>query len=216
GELQTAMVPRVTREGRPLRKGRGVRPGPADTYIAYGLPWANASNTPFRRYKHWVHEGGISTPLIAHWPAGIPEERRNKVEHQPGHLIDLMATCVDVGGATYPAEFRGKKITPRQGVSLQPAFLGKPLGRSQPIFWEHEGNRALRDGKWKLVARGANGPWELYDIEADRTELNDLSQKHADRAKSMAESWESWAIAAKAKPWPWGPRKKKPAREKKK
>ena len=216
GELQTAMVPRVTRDGRPLRKGRGVMPGPADTYIAYGLPWANASNTPFRRYKHWVHEGGISTPLIAHWPAGIPKERRNKFEHQPGHLIDLMATCVDVGGATYPNEFNGKKITPRQGVSLQPAFLGKPLGRSQPIFWEHEGNRALRDGKWKLVAKGANGPWELYDIEADRTELNDLSQEHADRAKSMAGRWETWAIAAKAKPWPWGPKKKKPAREKKK
>ena len=216
GELQTAMVPRVTRDGRPLRKGRGVMPGPANTYIAYGLPWANASNTPFRRYKHWVHEGGISTPLIAHWPAGIPKERRNKFEHQPGHLIDLMATCVDVGGATYPNEFNGKKITPRQGVSLQPAFLGKPLGRSQPIFWEHEGNRALRDGKWKLVAKGANGPWELYDIEADRTELNDLSQEHADRAKNMAGRWETWAIAAKAKPWPWGPKKKKPAREKKK
>ena len=161
GELQTAMVPRVTRDGRPLRKGRGVMPGPANTYIAYGLPWANASNTPFRRYKHWVHEGGSSTPLIAHWPAGIPEERRNKFEHQPGHLIDLMATCVDVGGAKYPEKFNGKEITPRQGVSLQPAFLGKPLSRSQPIFWEHEGNRALRDGKWKLVAKGANGPWEL-------------------------------------------------------
>ena len=182
GELQTAMVPRVTREGRPLRKGRGVMPGPADTYIAYGLPWANASNTPFRRYKHWVHEGGIATPLIAHWPAGIPEERRNKFEHQPGHLIDLMATCVDLGEATYPTEFKGNKITPRQGVSLLPAFLGKSLGRKQPIFWEHEGNRALRDGKWKLVAKGARGPWELYDIEADRTELNDLSKKHADRA----------------------------------
>ena len=217
GELQTAMVPRVTRDGRPLRKGRGVMPGPANTYIAYGLPWANASNTPFRRYKHWVHEGGIATPLIAHWPAGIPEERRNKFEHQPGHLIDLMATCVDLAGATYPAEFNGKKITPRQGVSLLPAFLGKPLGRKQPIFWEHEGNRALRDGKWKLVAKGAKGPWELYDIEADRTELNDLSKKHADRAESMAERWEAWAIAAKAKPWPWGPKKKKkPAKARKK
>ena len=215
GELQTAMVPRVTRDGRPLRKGRGVMPGPANTYIAYGLPWANASNTPFRRYKHWVHEGGIATPLIAHWPAGIPEERRNKFEHQPGHLIDLMATCVDLAGATYPAEFNGKKITPRQGVSLLPAFLGKPLGRKQPIFWEHEGNRALRDGKWKLVAKGAKGPWELYDIEADRTELNDLSKKHADRAESMAERWEAWAIAAKAKPWPWGQSRKKPARGKK-
>jgi len=208
---------RQTRDGRPVQHGNapGVMPGPEDTYQSYGVPWANVSNTPFREYKHWVHEGGIATPLIAHWPAGIPEERRNKFEHQPGHLIDLMATCVDLGEATYPTEFKGNKITPRQGVSLLPAFLGKPLGRKQPIFWEHEGNRALRDGKWKLVAKGARGPWELYDIEADRTELNDLSKKHADRAESMAERWEAWAISAKAKPWPWGQSRKKPARGKK-
>jgi len=211
-ELQTRMQPAVTRDGRPVRTGRGVMPGPADTYIAYGLPWANASNTPFRLYKHWVHEGGISTPLVAHWPAGIPSERNGKLVHDPGHLIDLMATCVDVGGATYPTELDGHAITPMQGVSLRPALEGKPLGRPQPIFWEHEGNRAVREGKWKLVARGAGGPWELYDLEADRTELNNLAETYPDRAEAMAACWEAWALKAHAKPWPYGPKPPKRSR----
>ncbi len=181
-------------------------PGPTDTYIAYGRVWANASNTPFRLYKHFVHEGGISSPLIAHWPAGIDAAAHNTFIHQPGHLIDLMATCVDVGQATYPREANGLAITPMQGVSLRPAWEGKPLERKQPIFWEHEGNRAMREGKWKLVARGHNGPWELYDIEADRTELNDLAATQSARASDMARRYEQWAITALVKPWPWGQR----------
>ncbi len=206
GELQTRMVPQWTRDGRPVRQGRGVMPGPPDTYVAYGLEWANASNTPFRRYKHWVHEGGISSPLVVHWPKAIGPSRHGQLVHDPAHLIDLMATCVDVSRASYPQEVDGKPITPMQGVSLQPAFHGRPLNRPQPIFWEHEGNRAMRDGKWKLVAKGANGPWELYDMEADRTELNNLAEKHPDRAGDMAQRWEAWAVAAKVKPWPWDKR----------
>ena len=204
GELQTRMQPTHTRDGRPVSTGRGVMPGPADTYIAYGLPWANASNTPFRLYKHWEHEGGISSPLVVHWPRGIPSSRHGKLYDEPGHLIDLMATCVDLGGATYPEQFNGHEITPMQGVSLRPSFTGESLQRTRPLFWEHEGNRAIREGKWKLVAKGAKGPWELYDLEADRTELNDLSEKMPERAKAMAERWEAWAIEAKAKPWPYG------------
>ena len=134
GELQTRMQPRVTRDGRPVRTGRGVMPGPADTYIAYGLPWANASNTPFRLYKHWVHEGGISTPLIAHWPKGIDAARHGALVKDPGHLIDLAATCVDLGGAEYPREVAGNKIVPLQGISLRPAFSGQPLARENPLF----------------------------------------------------------------------------------
>jgi len=204
GQLQTHMVPPVTRDGKPVRVGHGVMPGPPDTFIAYGKEWANVSNTPFRLYKHWVHEGGISTPLIAHWPAGIPEDRHGAMEPQPGHLIDIMATCVDFGHATYPETFKGNKITPLQGTSLVPALAGADVGRTEPIYFEHEGNRALRDGKWKLVAKGPAGPWELYDMEADRSELHDLAAKHPDRVKAMAERWETFARQAHMLPWPWG------------
>ncbi len=207
--LQLDMIPRRTRDGRVLRQGTEVMPGGPDTYHGYGLSWANASNTPFREYKHWVHEGGISSPLIAHWPEGIDASRHGKLESQPGHLIDLMATCVDLGKVTYPKKVGDREIVPMQGVSLAPAFNGKDLGRNTPIFWEHEGNRAIREGKWKLVAKGSKGAWELYDLEADRTELNDLAAKDPDRAKAMADRWEAWAIEAKAKPWPWGGKKKK-------
>ena len=146
---------RQTRDGFPVRQGYGVLPGGADTYHGYGREWANVSNTPFREYKHWVHEGGISTPLVAHWPKGIPAH--SELRSQPGHLIDLMATAVDLAGAKYPADLNGEQITAVQGVSLRAAFGGRPLPRTEPIFFEHEGNRAARDGKWKLVAKGPGG-----------------------------------------------------------
>jgi arylsulfatase len=208
-DLQVDMIPKRTRDGVVMKQGTEVMTGAADTYHGYGLSWANASNTPFRQYKHWVHEGGISAPLVAHWPNGIDEKLNGKMDSQPAHLIDLMATCVDLGNATYPKKADGQAIVPLQGVSIAPAFAGKKFTRENPIFWEHEGNRAIRIGKWKLVAKGSRGAWELYDLEQDRTELNDLSQKHADRTKKMADLWEAWAVEAKAKPWPWVPKKKK-------
>jgi len=197
-ELQTRMQPVVTRDGRPVRTGHGVMPGPADTYIAYGKPWANASNTPFRLYKHWVHEGGISTPLIAHWPAHI--KARGKLRHQPGHLIDVMATCVDVAQAKYPTEYKGHKITPMEGRSLLPAFDNKSIER-EAIYWEHEGNRAVRQGKWKLVSRHPGG-WELYDLEADRTELTNLAEKYPEKVEQLKAMYESWAARCGVQPWP--------------
>lgn len=197
-ELQPDMQPKVTRDGRPVRTGYGVMPGPADTYIAYGKPWANASNTPFRLYKHWVHEGGISTPLIAHWPARI--KAHDELRHQPGHLIDIMATCVDVGDATYPAEYKGRKIIPMEGKSLLPAFDDKPIER-EAIYWEHEGNRAVRQGKWKLVSKRPGG-WELYDLEADRTELNNLAQKYPQKVEQLKVMYGNWAARCGVQPWP--------------
>jgi arylsulfatase A-like enzyme len=199
--LQPDMIPKQTRDGYPMRQGQGVMPGGADTYIGYGRNWANVSNTPFREYKHWEHEGGISTPLIAHWPKGIPAARHGQLEAQPGHLIDLMATCVDLAGAKYPAQFKGNKIQPMEGVSLAPAFSGKSLNRPQPIFWEHEGNRAIRMDRWKLVSKFP-GDWELYDMDADRTEMNNLAAGNADRVKEMAGLWEAWARRVGVMPWP--------------
>lgn len=192
--------PSQTRDGWPMRMGYGVMPGAADTFIAYGRGWANVSNTPFREYKHWDEEGGISTPLIVHWPAGIAAARDGQLESQPGHLIDLMATCVDLAGAKYPAQFNGETIHPMEGVSLRPAFAGIPLARVQPIFWEHEGNRAIRDGKWKLVSKYPDN-WKLYDIEADRTELHDLAAAEPARAKQMGEQWAAWAKRVGVQPW---------------
>jgi arylsulfatase len=195
-----------TRDGRPVRTGPGVMPGPEDTYIAYGRSWANVSNTPFREYKHWVHEGGISTPLIAHWPAGIPVARRNQLVTTPGHLIDIMATCVDLSGAQYPTERDGQTIHPMEGVSLRPTFAGQPLERAEPLFWEHEGNRAVRDGKWKLAAKGPRGRWELYDMDADRTEMHDLAAEQPAKVKELTAKWEAWAKRANVLPWISKPR----------
>jgi arylsulfatase len=148
------------------------------------------SNTPFREYKHWVHEGGIATPLIAHWPAGIPAARANSIEHQPAHLIDVMATIIDLAGADYRKVAR-LGSTP-EGVSLKCAFAGKTLRRKEPIFWEHEGNRALRDGSWKLVSK-ENRPWELYDLETDRTEKNNVAALYPERVQAMSAKWQSEA-----------------------
>ena len=199
--LQPDMIPKQTRDGYPVRQGAGVMPGGADTYIGYGKAWANVSNTPFREYKHWEHEGGISTPLVAHWPRGIANDRDGKLEPRPAHLIDIMATCLDLAGATYPTEFSGQKIQPMEGVSLAPAFAGQPLDRPQPLFWEHEGNRAIRTGDWKLVSKHP-GAWELYDIAADRTEMHDLAAQQPERVKEMSAQWDRWAKRVGVMPWP--------------
>jgi arylsulfatase A-like enzyme len=195
--IRLDVVPKQNRAGVPTLTGPGVMPGPEDTYIAYGINWANVSNTPFREYKHFVHEGGVSTPLIAHWPSGI--KRQGDLERQPGHLIDIAATVVDLAQADYPEQIGENSIKPLEGVSLVPAFDGKSLDRSQPIFWEHEGNRAIRDGQWKLVAK-ENEPWELYDMVTDRTEMHDLASKRPDLVKELSARWDQWAARANVLP----------------
>ncbi len=183
--------PTQTRDGRAIHDGQGTMPGPDDSFMAYGRNWANVSNTPFRLYKHWVHEGGISTPLIAHWPVTI--KRHGELERQPGHIIDLMQTCIALSGAEYPKEVNGHPSKQLPGVSLVPAFQGQPLNRPTPLFWEHEGNRAIRIANWKLVAKGAEGAWELYDIDHDRSELHNLAEKQPDRVKELSAQWQHWA-----------------------
>lgn len=187
------IVPDQTRDGFPVRMGRRVMPGPEDTYIAYGRGWANVSNTPFREYKHWVHEGGISTPLIAHWPAGIPA--RGELRRTPGHLIDIAATCRDVAGAEYPDD-----ATPLEGVSLLPLFLQDELP-DRMIYWEHEGNRAVRSGNLKLVSKFRQ-PWELFDLSQDRTEQNDLSAQMPQERQRLEQAWQKWSEHVGVAPWP--------------
>lgn len=164
---------------------------------SYGQGWANLSNVPFRLYKRFNHEGGISTPLIAHWPAGI--KARGKVTHQVGHIVDVMATCVDIAGAEYPAERNGKAIQPMEGKSLAPIFGGNALG-SRTLFWEHEGHRAVRDGHWKLVAEHQQ-PWELYDMSRDRSELRDISVVNLQLTRKLERKWNEWAKRANVLPW---------------
>jgi arylsulfatase A-like enzyme len=199
--IDGSVRPMRTRDGYQVRTGPESMPGPYDTFIAYGQGWANVSNSPFREYKHWVHEGGISTPLIVHWPAGIT--RRGELERQPGHLIDIMATCVDLAGATYPPA-NTSDVQPLEGRSLAPTFSGQPIER-EAIYWEHEGNRAIRVANWKLVAKGPAGPWELYDIDRDRAEQHDLAAQEPNRVKQMTAQWETWAKRSGAIPWIWQP-----------
>jgi arylsulfatase len=172
--------------------------GGAETYHSYGSGWANAGSTPFRLYKHYCHEGGIRTPFIAHWPKGIAA--KGEYRDQPGHLIDVMATCVDLGGATYPAKVGENAITPMEGTSLTPAFANKPLKREM-LAWEHEKNRAIRVGDLKLVAK-AGVEWELYDLKADPVEMTNLAAKQPDTVKELAAKWDAWAKRCNVLPYP--------------
>jgi arylsulfatase len=196
-----SMPQKQTRDGWPVRQGYGVMPGPADTFVAYGPGWANVSDTPFREYKHWVHEGGISTPLIAHWPAGIPTPRAGRIESQPGHLIDLMATCPgsrrrDLSG--YGARSGGSAARGSQFAAR--VLRGSTARVPSRISWEHEGNRAVRAGNWKLASSIPTG-WELYDMAKDRSELHDLSAAQPNVVKALAGQWDQWAARVGVLPW---------------
>lgn len=168
----------------------GVPPGGVDSYMSYGQSWANASNTPFRLYKRWVHEGGISTPLIAHWPGRIAA--RGAITHQVGHLVDFMATCCDVAGTRYPNEFAGNPIKPLRGTSLVPILEGGTRRPPDALYWEHFSNRAVRAGRWKAVTND-DGGWELYDMKADRSEMNNLAAQMPEKRNELVARYEVWA-----------------------
>ena len=205
----TDKKPDYNREGKFVRSGMGVMPGASDTWVTYGIEWANVSNTPYRLYKHWVHEGGIASPLIIHWPRGILS--KGQLSRQPAHLIDIMATCLDITGVAYPTQFNGNTIIPKEGKSLVPAFTNKRIARDF-IFWEHEGNRALRAGNWKLVSKTIKNKsfvaadekaWELYDMIKDPSETKNLAAANSDKVKELAAIWEREAKRTYALPWPW-------------
>jgi arylsulfatase A-like enzyme len=173
-------------------RGRDKKPWDPTSYWTYDKGWAHACNTPFRLYKQNQHEGGISTPLIVNWPGQL-KTAPGAITHQPGHLVDIMATMLDVTGAKYPATFREQKLKPLRGKSLLPIFAGKQREQHEALYFDFAGkHQAIRMGKWKLVA-AKRGKWELYDMEKDRTELNNLAAAHPDRAKEMKQTWEKWA-----------------------
>jgi arylsulfatase A-like enzyme len=199
GELEsfrqrTSILPPRTRDGRAMRIGNtpDIEPGPEDTYASYGRAWANLSNTPFRFYKRWVHEGGIAAPFVVHWPAG--GLATGTVVDLPAQLVDVLPTLLDCTGAQYPAA-----APPLEGRSILPALRGgapEPV----PLYWEHTGNAAIRAGRWKLV-REHPGPWELYDIVADRTELHDVAAHRPHVVAGLAARWERWAQRVGATRW---------------
>lgn len=209
GQFENTLILFVNDNGacaEPYGPHPSKNPGPPDKDTAFGyyLPWANAGNTPFRLFKHWTHEGGISTPCIAHWPEGI--EDTGSITHPMGSVVDLMPTFLEITGAEYPEYYNGYQIQPMEGESLLPALQGDESFFHGPMHWEHEGNRAVRDGRWKLVSYYSDltkpfgkgigertGPWELYDLEEDRTELDNVIDKHPDIARQMIDSYNRWS-----------------------
>jgi arylsulfatase A-like enzyme len=193
-------IPYRTKDGLEIVPGNdpSIMPGPATTYASYGIPWGNVSNTPFRLYKHYAHEGGISTPFIMHWPNGIT---KSGMVSAVGHEIDVMPTCLEVAGASYPAKSKaGTPPPPLEGESLVPLLHDGNL-KERSLFWEHEGNCAVREGDWKLVSRFPDG-WELYNMTQDRTEMHDIADLHPDRVAKMSADYAAWANRVGAQPWP--------------
>ncbi len=193
-----------TLDGEDVRVGDipDLRPGPDTTFQAVELPWANVSDTPFRLFKRWIHEGGITTPFIVHWPERI---KKAEIKHAPMQIIDISATLYDLAGAAYPAEFADNEITPLEGESFAPLLGdGGSWERDKPIAVEHEGNRGIRIGDWKLVAEW-DRPWELYNMSDDRTELNDLASQEPERVAEMESAYNEWAERAGVLPWPVDP-----------
>ena len=196
-----------TRAGVPLRVGNlpEIMPGPEDTWQSYGRGWANASNTPYRMFKQYDHEGGIRVPLVVQWPKVI--SRGGAVTGQVGHAIDFLPTALDVAGVEYPTKFNGNEIRPVEGKSLLPIFQGKRRAPHDVLFWKFAHGGAVRQGKFKLV-RSDRNPWELYDVEADPVELTDLAQKMPEKVRQLEALWQEWSKRDAKKPRAKKPKEK--------
>ncbi len=173
-----------------------VPPGPVNSWYTCDPPWANAQNTPFKRYKRWNYEGGIATPLIAHWPKRI---KPDTMTGQMGHVVDIMATCIDLAGADYPDQYAGHPVQPLVGKSLVPIFEGKTREGHDTFCWQWGPHQAIRQGDWKLVSAGTMA-WELYNIKEDRTETRDRAKDMPKRTQAMAKRWDQWAREVGAEP----------------
>lgn len=166
--------------------------GTDSTYESYRGYWANLSNTPFRLYKTHTTEGGIRTRFIVSWPGHI-QKTGEILDNQPVHIIDLAPTFVSLAKAEYPKKYQGKDINPLNGQNILPVFIGQQQAE-RTLYWEHQGNKAVREGKWKLMSRSTEtvpyeGVWELYDLDNDKTELVNLASKYPEKVKELAQKW---------------------------
>ena len=185
-----------------LHEGNDLKTvGMPESYISYGSGWANACNTPWRLFKHYAQEGGIRTPFIVHWSAGL---KAKGLTQGPGYITDFMPTLCELSGASYPKVYRENNILPQEGISLVPAMRGEALA-NRTLFIEHEGNRCVREGDWKLVAVGS-GAWELYDLSSDPTEMKNLAPADPERVQRLAGLWRDWAKRARVKLLEQGPK----------
>lgn len=189
----------------------GSAPGSRESYQCLEVGWSNVANAPFRFHKMWMHEGGIATPLIAHWPARI--KARGEITRQVGHIIDVVPTILDVTGVKYPASWQDEPTIALPGGSLTSVFQGEQRKAPEFLFWEHVGNKALRQGDWKLVAEH-KGTWELYNLARDRSELHDLSAKHPKKVKELVDQWSRYASTIGVVDWDTLPQsRRKPSAE---
>ncbi len=172
--------------------------GSRASWSSYHASWANLSNTPYRLYKHWVHEGGISTPLIIHYPEMI---EKHMIDSQVSHIIDLMPTCIELASASYPDTLDGIPVIPCEGKSMVKIFNGQKMIPHDYLFWEHMGNKAVRWHRWKLVMQDEKRIWELYDMSCDRTELNDLSDQYPELVEKLSKVYEEWEQKVGIMPW---------------
>ena len=181
-----------------LGKGGDARPGSPESYMSYHRPWAHLSDTPFRRYKIWTHEGGIATPFVANWPAEI---EAGGLSHEVSHVMDLMPTVLEAAGATYPSTFDGRSIVAAEGQSLLPVLNGAEREGHDALCWTHTNNHAIRRGRWKLLTSDARETWQLYDLKADRTETTDRASERPDLVAELADQHQAWSDRVGVIPW---------------
>jgi arylsulfatase len=197
--------PDMLRIGEPMiyPRNKEVLPGPQHVFASVGPHWANVANTPFRFWKGKSFNGGINTPVIAHWPKEIEKSCMGSITEQRAHVMDIMATCIELAGAEYPSEYNGHTIKPLRGKSILPILKGETRDGHEYLGFEHYHEKALIccDG-WKIIRQGKEAPWELYDLKNDPTELINVASDYPEKREQMIALYEKWALECEVEPYP--------------